>query len=556
MDGLGVVLLLPLLPRREAEKRSTNRPQRSGQQTGPGCPLQRLVGILAFLLRKFIQMRLLLLAILWGPSFAARAQSADTLYEAGQVPDFAQRNRDLLQQVRSYAPGRNNAFYGYPLADRTRNVSGVVLVTLVVGADGRPRDVRPLTRLGNGCTDTAVALVHRLPWQAGQLGGQPVAVRYTMPVRFAPPAWRANGHPTQAEISAGNAFITQLAAPYPAEAGLTEPRFPGGVTSAHIDAYFTSTVRAAGGQYASATGQPVVRFVVEADGRVTHPQVLASVCPPCDSSVLAAVRRMPAWTPARRHSRPVARAVRVMVNYQAVASDPTGARYLLPPPTAPAADTAALLPAYPGGDAAMLALVRRTYPVRTDPGAASLVLAVAGVVLPDGRFTDLQLPPLVPASYRPQFAAVAAAMRPWQPGRTGGQPVPVRTVLLLPMPSSAEELRQLGAETQARAAAVSKPDKRVYDFVEQMPHLPGNQSVNLAVRKALHVPAGTSAGRAVVCFVVMPNGAVQQLQLLQSSTPALGQAVLAAVRQLPAFVPGRQNGRGVAVRFTVPVSIQ
>ena len=45
------------------------------------------------------------------------------------------------------------------------------------------------------------------------------------------------------------------------------------------------------------------------------------------------------------------------------------------------------------------------------------------------------------------------------------------------------------------------------------------------------------------------------LKLLGSLGVATDEAILEAVLRLPRFVPGRQNGRVVAVRLRVPVSI-
>ncbi|MGI4874228.1 MAG: energy transducer TonB [Janthinobacterium lividum] len=94
---------------------------------------------------------------------------------------------------------------------------------------------------------------------------------------------------------------------------------------------------------------------------------------------------------------------------------------------------------------------------------------------------------------------------------------------------------------------------KVYDVVEQMPTLPtggGNQGISAALQQALVLPTGEKAeGRAQVEFVVDRQGWARQVKVLQAPSPAIGQALLAAVGKLPQFKPGRQNGEATYVRF-------
>ncbi|RTQ53687.1 energy transducer TonB [Hymenobacter gummosus] len=77
----------------------------------------------------------------------------------------------------------------YPAEARHNGVSGKVLVTFVVGADGQVREARVHKGLGAGCDKEAVQAVSRMPaWTPGRQNGQAVSVQYTVPVTF-PPNW-------------------------------------------------------------------------------------------------------------------------------------------------------------------------------------------------------------------------------------------------------------------------------------------------------------------------------------------------------------------------------
>jgi TonB family protein len=102
--------------------------------------------------------------------------------------------------------------------------------------------------------------------------------------------------------------------------------------------------------------------------------------------------------------------------------------------------------------------------------------------------------------------------------------------------------------------------QKTYTYVEQMPHLPGENGVApivQAIQQKLMYPAGEKTeGRVFVKFTVAADGAVRDVQIVKGLTPAFDAAVLAAVQQLPEFEPGKQSGEPVAVTFTVPVQFK
>lgn len=104
---------------------------------------------------------------------------------------------------------------------------------------------------------------------------------------------------------------------------------------------------------------------------------------------------------------------------------------------------------------------------------------------------------------------------------------------------------------------------RLYSYVEQMPALPGgggNVAVVAAIQKALVYPnpAGLSQakGRAVVSIVVEADGSIREAKVVRSPSPSCEQPILAAVRRLPRFVPGRQNGQPVPVVLSLPIAVR
>lgn len=73
----------------------------------------------------------------------------------------------------------------WPEAARKRGVNGVVVMSLLVGVDGRVSEVRVLESRPPGVFDgAALEAVRQWRFQAAQYQGQPVAVRVTQPLEF------------------------------------------------------------------------------------------------------------------------------------------------------------------------------------------------------------------------------------------------------------------------------------------------------------------------------------------------------------------------------------
>ena len=97
-----------------------------------------------------------------------------------------------------------------------------------------------------------------------------------------------------------------------------------------------------------------------------------------------------------------------------------------------------------------------------------------------------------------------------------------------------------------------------YVYAEQMPALPepgGMGGIAAAIKRRLLVPPTAPEGRVFVQFVVTKAGLVSQPQVVKGLRADVDSAVVAATRQLPCFVAGKQNGQPVAVCLTLSVPI-
>lgn len=127
-------------------------------------------------------------------------------------------------------------------------------------------------------------------------------------------------------------------------------------------------------------------------------------------------------------------------------------------------------------------------------------------------------------------------------------------LLLIDLPGRYSWLAPAVGQTPAPPA-----DDPVYTYVEQMPALPGGgglAAIVAAVQQRVVLPAGTAAAsnRVFVRLTVGKQGQLENTDMVKGASPVIDAAVLAAVRQLPTFVPGQQGGRPVRVALTLAIT--
>lgn len=110
--------------------------------------------------------------------------------------------------------------------------------------------------------------------------------------------------------------------------------------------------------------------------------------------------------------------------------------------------------------------------------------------------------------------------------------------------------------------AQEKPvEEKVFDFVEQMPQFPGGDAA-LFEYLSTHIKYPTIAeengvqGRVIVTFVVERDGSITDVKVVKSVDPSLDKEASRVVAGMPKWIPGKQNGSAVRVKYTVPVTFR
>lgn len=102
-------------------------------------------------------------------------------------------------------------------------------------------------------------------------------------------------------------------------------------------------------------------------------------------------------------------------------------------------------------------------------------------------------------------------------------------------------------------------DERPFDVVEDMPKFPGGSAKLFEyLAKSVKYPAAAEKagvqGRVIATFVVEKDGSISDIKIVRSVSPELDAEAVRVIKAMPNWEPGKQNGKAVHVKYTVPVT--
>jgi protein TonB len=104
-------------------------------------------------------------------------------------------------------------------------------------------------------------------------------------------------------------------------------------------------------------------------------------------------------------------------------------------------------------------------------------------------------------------------------------------------------------------------ETKVFEVVEQMPQFPGGdaalmQYLSSHIKYPVVAEENGIQGRVVCTFVVERNGSISDVRVVKSVDPSLDKEAVRVIKSMPAWIPGKQNGAPVRVKYTVPVTFR
>ena len=110
----------------------------------------------------------------------------------------------------------------------------------------------------------------------------------------------------------------------------------------------------------------------------------------------------------------------------------------------------------------------------------------------------------------------------------------------------------------AQKTVVAQKNQKVFDIVEQMPEYPGGQAALFDyLSKNIKYPADAEKkkveGKVFVTFVVDTDGKITDVSLMRKVFPSLDAEAIRVISAMPNWIPGKQKGQVVRVKYTVPI---
>ncbi|MDR1718498.1 MAG: TonB family protein [Dysgonamonadaceae bacterium] len=114
------------------------------------------------------------------------------------------------------------------------------------------------------------------------------------------------------------------------------------------------------------------------------------------------------------------------------------------------------------------------------------------------------------------------------------------------------------ADLQEHKVVVQAEKEEIFTHVEVMPQFPGgDKELMNFLSKNIKYPVIAQEqgvqGTVTLRFVVDKEGNVGEIEVLRSLDPSCDKEAIRVVKMMPKWVPGKQNGRPVAVYYNLPV---
>ena len=191
----------------------------------------------------------------------------------------------------------------YPEAAHKAGTQGRVTVQFVVGKDGSIGNVGILRGVDPALDAEAIRVISGMPkWKPGTQKGEPVNVKYTVPVMF-----RLTPEPVEKideMIVVGYRTPDTPVTGEVYEVADKMPEFPGGMTG--LMQHLSKNIRyPAEAHTNNIQGRVVVSVIINTEGKVTNAQIVQGVAPSLDAEALRVTGTMPDWIPGTKDGKPV-----------------------------------------------------------------------------------------------------------------------------------------------------------------------------------------------------------------------------------------------------------
>lgn len=259
-------------------------------------------------------------------------------------------------------------------------------------------------------------------------------------------------------------------------------------------------------------------------------------------------------------------------------------------------------PEFPGGEKALMKFLADNirYPVIAQENGIQGRVICSLVIAKDGSVTNVSVQRGVDPSLDAEVVRLINSMPKWNPGTQRGNAVNVRAIMPVvfrlqgdvpqdPLLSKEDrealavrEMNAVGAvdgmlifdeivvvgytsQSSKGPVAPNPPQKKetvreeVFVVVEEQPTFPGGNKGMMEflgenVKYPVEAQSNGIQGRVILNFVVMKDGSLTDINVVRGVDPLLDAEAVRVIGEMPKWIPGKQRGQAVNVKFTLPIT--
>lgn len=233
------------------------------------------------------------------------------------------------------------------------------------------------------------------------------------------------------------------------------------------------------------------------------------------------------------------------------------------------------MPQFPGGEKGMLQYLAKSvkYPVKAQENKEQGRVIVSYIINKSGKVTDAKIEKSVSPSLDAEALRVVNSMPNWTPGKQRGLAVNVKynTPVLFRLqgnqsnPATATEMPGSNdivvVGYAGNPATTPQIGTQVYTAVDEMPKFPGGEKALLQfLRDNVKYPEAEAKkgiqGRVICSFTITKEGKIANPKVVRGIDPALDAEAIRVIESMPDWTPGKQKGKLVNVKYTVPINFR
>lgn len=227
------------------------------------------------------------------------------------------------------------------------------------------------------------------------------------------------------------------------------------------------------------------------------------------------------------------------------------------------------MPEYPGGQQALIGFLSQNikYPATAKNQQIQGRVIAQFVVGKDGSISDTHIVRSISPELDTEALRVISLMPKWIPGKQKGEVVNVKYTIPISF-NLEKEPKEIKNNNLPECVVVGyaseqvpSTNQSVYQVVDEMPKFPGGQEALMSyIAKTIKYPVDAqrakTQGRVILQMLIDEQGNVTSPSIIRSVSPSIDAEAIRVIMSMPQWVPGKNKGEVVKVKYTIPISFR